>query len=411
MAHTNYFFDPSYWFKFTHNPENPHAYRLQSNGTLSLDTPAYVFSPSLINANGFNKDSANLTLAQVNAYKTTLTPPDLMIDNGSDFKLSNWTALGWGSTLADVLTNYNAFITNNFINSTQKLAINPGFQDVTSYIASGTIDGESYFVPFLAWANQSSISTNLYETLPDLADYLADYTSEFKNPSFYSYWLDGTAVFMNDGGGDMYDSGNFTHPRYLISWKNDYVANGQYTESSLDAVSYSSTNSVVDTNFKYASLGYFPSASYPYETDRPLIVIGTRNTVGDLVGFQKNGNQGADGSGSLRAVFVYEDATVNGFKTYAYIRHIYNAGDPSICDVYLLLGHPNWGSTFGTVSNFSANSTNSGYGYLYTSGAGVKNILAASMLLSKSGGAQVTDAEVQGVISNFTSRIKQFYGF
>lgn len=160
MAHTNYFLDPSYWIVSSGN--------LQTNGLFGLPTPAYIFNPSTINSNGFNKSSANLTLAQVNAYKTTLNPPDGIIPNASDFTLANWTSLGWGSTLADVLTNYNAFITNNFIDSTQKLAINPGFQDVTTYIISGSINGTSYFVPFLAWANQSSSSlVTGYEGLID----------------------------------------------------------------------------------------------------------------------------------------------------------------------------------------------------------------------------------------------------
>jgi hypothetical protein len=147
MAHTNYFLDPSYWVVSSGN--------LQTNGLLGLPTPAYIFNPSTINSNGFNKSSANLTLAQVDAYKTTLNPPDAIIPNASDFSLANWTALGWGSTPADVLNNYNTFITNNFIDSTQKLAINPGFQDVTTYIISGTIGGASYFLPFLGWANQT----------------------------------------------------------------------------------------------------------------------------------------------------------------------------------------------------------------------------------------------------------------
>jgi hypothetical protein len=150
MAHTNYFLDPSYWIEVGGN--------LQTTNLLSSETPAYIFNPSIINTNGFNKSSANLTLAQVNAYKTVLTAPDGVIPNAADFTLANWTAKGWGSTLADVLTNYNTFIANNFIDSTQKLAINPGFQDVTTYIVSGSINGTNYFVPFLAWANQSSSS-------------------------------------------------------------------------------------------------------------------------------------------------------------------------------------------------------------------------------------------------------------
>lgn len=38
------------------------------------------------------------------------------------------------------------------------------------------------------------------------------YLSEYKNPSFYTYNLDGDATYIIDGGGDMYDGGIIPDP-------------------------------------------------------------------------------------------------------------------------------------------------------------------------------------------------------
>jgi len=80
--------------------------------------------------------------------------------------------------------------------------------------------------------------------------------------------------------------------------------------------------------------------------------------------------------------------------------------------LYILLGHPNWDSTFGSVSSF-AQPTNVGGcgGYLYTSGAGTENILAIKTLLSKNSGQLVSLAECQTVVDNFINRIKQAVNF
>lgn len=78
----------------------------------------------------------------------------------------------------------------------------------------------------------------------------------------------------------------------------------------------------------------------------------------------------------------------------------------------ILLGHPNWNSTFCTVNSFAQPTGDGGCGgYLYTTGAGTKNILAIKTLLSKNGGQLVTSAECQTVVNNFIIRVKQSQGF
>lgn len=252
--------------------------------------------------------------------------------------------------------------------------------------------------------NSAVTMVSLYDNIGALASYMNGYLSDYINPSFYFYSLDGDATYINDGGGDMYDGGNYTRP-WLLSGT-QYTGNGY---SGGLVLSYANTTQTLfDTDFRYASVsGYIQNG-----TAHPLMLIGTRSTTGNPVGFQKEGNSGADGSGTLASGFVYNGSTVNGFTVYSYIRQTHSAGDPSHCDLYILLGHPNWDSTFGTISYYADPVSNGGNGgYLYTSGAGVKNILAITLLLSKNIGVQVTNAECQAVTDNIINRVKLHFGF
>ena len=140
------------------------------------------------------------------------------------------------------------------------------------------------------YVSQTVASTvDLYNSIGALASYMSGYMSEYRNSSFYSYTLDGDATYISDGGSDMYDGGNFTTP-WLISGTN-YTSSASGTGSYPSRISYANTTqTLVDTSFRYASLGYGTSPDY-----RPLTVIGTRNTTGNPIGWQKGGNSGADG--------------------------------------------------------------------------------------------------------------------
>lgn len=281
------------------------------------------------------------------------------------------------------------------------------------------VDGEAA----ITWLNANGYWTSFtpktpYSELQTIAEYLRGYMSEFRNPSFYNYQLDGSGYEISDGGGDMYDGGNISSP-WIIS-NTEYIGTNGYSSGAYPyAVDYtnSATTSTLDTSFGYISLGYqqYNGVSQS-STYLPLTVLGSRDsdTYGDglPVGFQTGGNSGADGGGALASGSIYSGETISGFTTYAFFRETYNAGDPSHCDLYILLGHPNWNSTFGTVSSFAQPVNEGGCGgYLYTTGVGTKNILAIKTLLSKNGGQLVTSAECQTVVNNFIIRVKQSQGF
>ena len=247
-------------------------------------------------------------------------------------------------------------------------------------------------------------------TLNTIATYLRNYVSEFRNPSFYGYNLDGNSYHINDGGGDMYDAGNWTYP-WLISGTQYTNANGNSQQAF--SIDYSSTTATtVDTDFVYASLGYAASSGTTITSNHPLTVLGFRTTTGRPVGFQLGGNSGADGGGTLASGILYAGDIIQGFTVHAFYRETYNAGDPSHCNLFILLGHPSWISVFGTISSFADPVANGGNGcFFYTSGAGVSNILAIQTLLSKSGGILVTAAECQTVVQAFVNRVKLAVGF
>ncbi len=248
-----------------------------------------------------------------------------------------------------------------------------------------------------------------YQFLGDIATYLRNYMSEFRNPSFYTYRLDGNGYYINDGGSDMYDNpGNVTSP-WLKSNTALAVASVPYSLTSYPSASnYFQTGSVgtLDEDFQYISLGYTQFGPVTQSAQwHPLTVIGTRVGNGS-VGYQTSGNSGADGSGTLVTGSIYSGSVVDGFTAHAFFRQQYAASDPSHCSVYILLGHSNWGSTFGTVRTFSDNSRSYAGGALYSSGSQSSNILTICTLLSKASGVQITNAEIKTVVDNFIFRVK-----
>lgn len=233
-----------------------------------------------------------------------------------------------------------------------------------------------------------------------------------KNINFYPYALDGDSYSILDGTGDMYDSGNYTTPwlRSGIAYTTNVGSKSSFPFS----VMYTATgSSVTDTDFYFASIGYSQQSVGSITTTiaHPLTVIGSRSSVGQPIGWQVGGNVGADGGGSLGSSFVYNGSVINGFTTYAWYRQTFNAGDPSVCSLFLLLGHSNWSTVFGGISTFSYPSTDYSGSWFYTSGANVQNVLAIYSLLSRSAGVAVSHGQLINVVNNYTSILKTALGY
>lgn len=252
------------------------------------------------------------------------------------------------------------------------------------------------------------ISGSVYTLIDTIMPYLRANSGSLRNPNFFTYFLDGNAYQIGDGGNDMYDGGNYTAP-----WlrNNTSYLNASTIPIPSPALNYSSQSATLtDTNFYYASFGYSQSTgSFPSGNQNgrfhPLTMIGARSGSGPI-GFQKAGNIGADGGGSLTTASIYSGSVVNGFTTYAFYRQTFGQSvDPSVCDVYILLGHPNWGSTFGTVISGSNASTDINGGFLYATGSS-SELLAITTLLSRSSPTAIPFADVKTVVDNYVTLIK-----
>lgn len=249
-------------------------------------------------------------------------------------------------------------------------------------------------IPIIDVSSLNPFETN---TFNGLCSYLSNYMTEYKNTSFFEYSLDGTSIYINDGGNDMYDGGNFTYPVY-IGLSPNYSTSSSGSNLGGLALAYNTvTPTTVDGSFVYRALGY----------TRPLTILGYRSVSNTVVGFQKSGNSGADGGGTLSSGFIYNGALVNGFTVWAFHRETYNASDPSHCDVYILLGHSAWGSVYGTVTTYADPVSNGGNGGLCHM-QNCTNVLSIVTLLSKSSGVLVTTTDIQAVVDAYINRIRLY---
>jgi hypothetical protein len=270
---------------------------------------------------------------------------------------------------------------------------------------------------------------------------LNNYLSEYRNPNFFFYWLDtgGDDTIIGDGDNDMFDGGNRTLPQGPYSFNSRYItgSKAQSPQAGDIAIAYETarTTQVYDTNFYYKTFGYgggtnhqtgaweFPlsvngnfSPAANRKESRPLTAFGYRTGSNQTVGWAKIGNLGSDGNGVVSASFIYENATVNTFQVWAYRRIQYATTDPSVCDLYMIIGHPRWGSVYGGVTAESTPASD-GIQNAYLKMDNSTNVIAVTMLLSKVinfsaiNGAEVTAAECQTIVQNLTARMKLFFYF
>ena len=221
----------------------------------------------------------------------------------------------------------------------------------------------------------------------------------------------------------MFDAnGNSTAP-WLRSNINYASTQGAASMPTTVQLPYNSQSAALtDTNYYYAAFGYTQSAgTFPAAQNdayHPLTMIGARNGSGPI-GWQKTGNIGADGQADANILTgsLYTGSSVNGFTVYAYYRQTYGqASDPNICDVYMLLGHTNWNSNFGSVIWYANLSTTGQGAALYATGS-ASNLLAITTLLSRTGSSAaaaslpISESTLRTVVNNFTLRIQQSLSF
>ena len=222
----------------------------------------------------------------------------------------------------------------------------------------------------------------------------------------------GSEKYISDGGGDMYDSGNYTicmnesSPSY-----SDFTAGGR---SNSEAISYDDETVTTPsgsgvTEYRYIAGGH---ATSNLTSHGALIVAATTGNSGHTYcGWARGGNSGADGSGSKSTVDLYTNSTVNGFTVYASYMATHGTGDPSVCDLYILLGHTKWGTVFGTINKYS--NTNTGYNSdaMWSEGASQNNVLAIATLAARTSGNLPVQSEMTAIVDDIIGDIKTEFGY
>jgi|TARA_R100000030_G_scaffold57796_2_gene43510 hypothetical protein len=269
----------------------------------------------------------------------------------------------------------------------------------------------------------SIISSHLSAgALPDLRTIMSDIGTAIQNgrtgyiltTNNYSYRFDGgDARKINDGTGDIFDNGNWTTPISSSTRSNSSPSNGSTATSHPDSIYYSQTTPLVHptfSNYTYVAGGW-TNNNYSVN-DGPLIVATTTGNSGyQWCGWMVGGDSGADGSGTRTTVDLYNGVDVNGFTVYSSYMSTYNGGDPSSNDLYILLGHPNWGSVFGAINKYNNTSSQSTNSAMWSESTSQNNILAIKLFLSRQSATLPVQGEMQGIVNDIISDIKTQLGY
>lgn len=247
----------------------------------------------------------------------------------------------------------------------------------------------------LAWYF-NSLSTNWTST-----DYFTSYNTvtSFSNNTNLSngkiigfssnrlyYFNDmGGPTFIADGGDDMYDDANYLNT--------DLGTGIPYTHTQMSLVSdvYEAKFSdfIMDGEIVSGDGTNFGVGSSYFTNLYPGLFIMMADSI-DITEFYIDGDIGADGGGDYD-ILTYTPTGYEG--TYkAYIKKIWNAGDPSINHVFIV-------NTDGTgITHTINNNTNDDYNSI--SGIGDVSTLHY-LLFAKADGTEVTETEFQNVINSY----------
>ncbi|MFH1320590.1 MAG: LamG-like jellyroll fold domain-containing protein, partial [Bacteroidota bacterium] len=188
-------------------------------------------------------------------------------------------------------------------------------------------------------------------------------------PSRYNFSDGVTGTYINDGGGDMYDGGN-------------------YLRTNIGG-SFNYSDNLVVSNTWLGSTGKYFTRKYT-----GLFVFGA--DINGVDWFEISGNLGADGSGSSDASILTVDMCGTTYK--GFVKRVYNAGDPSVNHLIIVEDKPgidhNWSSNTDDDQHmvFNLATTTRLYHLLYAS----------------SGGGYIDDNATLNIMSEFLNAINIF---
>ena len=218
--------------------------------------------------------------------------------------------------------------------------------------------------------------------IPDLEDVLANFDANNGDvlaliPNPYVFDMDNgvNSNNINDGGGDMYDGGNYINT--------NFNTNIFYS----DGVVLPSTDFGTDGQFftRYVNDGAL------YSNNPAMFILAA--DLDNVSTFYITGNNGADGSGNVDGSSL--SVSVNGMDYDVFIKRVYNAGDPSINHVMII-------PTNGDASHDFATDTNDDFSEL--SGISATERLYY-LLYAGNGGSYIDDVATQAIVEEFLNAI------
>lgn len=232
------------------------------------------------------------------------------------------------------------------------------------YILDAVSDLSGGFSPAIL----RDIQTNNVEIIIN-ENYYSNYTGASNN--FAIFVPIPIMMSIEDGGDDMFDDGN-------------------YISFSIDGTE--TANIVYGSIVEESTYGYYVGNGVPY----PHLAVGYA-TSGTLR-WRTSGNRGADGGGSIE--------NRNGTYTCSGGRHgsywlniVYDAGDPSIGDLWFTIEKDEWGTNItSTTDNRSASGTDSYDHNMIVAG---DNFLFCKALLSRDSGEDIDTSEVETFLENY----------
>jgi cysteine-rich repeat protein len=187
-------------------------------------------------------------------------------------------------------------------------------------------------------------------------------------PDRFDFSGGATGSSIDDGGNDMYDGGNILNT--------DLGGSIQYTNGMAQG-----SDSIFGTGSRYFT------AKHP-----GLFVLAASDV--SINSFAISGNNGADDSGNVDSATLR--TTMHGFEYTAFIKRVWDAGDPSINHIIVTPGN---GS--GITQSISSNTDSDAHGVDGLSGVGELYFL----LVARSEGRYLADDDALAIVNKFLERV------
>lgn len=251
---------------------------------------------------------------------------------------------------------------------------------------AASISPDSIYVNFNSCNDSVTIPVTLYNSGAGILDYqiggsgamdlqgvldifrMSSAQVAAKNPQPYNFSDGLINYYINDGGSDMYDGGNYLSTN--LTFSNLYYSNDLITSAS----------GALGTGGQYFT--YKGNGIWLFAAD----IDGVNN-------FDIDGNLGADGYGLVDGTVL--NTTINGIPYKGFVKRVYSAGNPSVNHLIMV-------EDIGSPSHSYSSSTNSDY-HQITGLGGHKRLYY--LLYAGTSGAYINNTATLNIMNTFLSLV------